>query len=311
MEKDILKTDKGFYCEINQKYYPSIRGLLNYIRTQSVTSEDYYLKFLGEKGKCKTCGSPTRFHQINIGYKDYCSNKCINTNEEHRKIISNRFVGNPEKLYNSLKKRNETLSKKPKDEIKITQDKRVSTLKDRYGDDYFSKKTKLQWERRSKEEIDLMVSKANSTKLKNDSRPKPYKNTNKEVFIKGKSFKVQGYEDIALNLLSEIVDLDKIKVGKDVPRILLSTGKYYYPDISIDNFIIEVKSEYTYEVKLSENLLKHNETIKSGYNHIFLVIHSKDLNKNRTLKNKQKYLNMLHKTISSQASDEEGSTTIP
>jgi hypothetical protein len=311
MEKGTLKTNKGFYCELNQKYYSSIRGLLNYIRTKSISSEEYYLKFLGEQGKCKICGNPTKFHQINTGYRTYCSNKCIIADEKQRKIISNRFVGNPEKLHNSLKKRNETLSKKSKDEKKKTQNKRVFTLKDKYGDDYFSKKTKLQWERRSKEEIDLIVSKANLTKTKNDSNPKPYKNANKKVFIKGKCFKVQGYEDIALHLLSEIVELEKIKVGKDVPRILLPTGKYYYPDISIDNLIIEVKSEYTYNVKLSENLLKQEETIKSGYGHIFFVIHSKDLNKNRTLKNKQKYLDMLHKTISSQASNEEGSTTIP
>ena len=43
MEKGILKTEKGFYCYINQEYYSTVRGLSNYLRTQSITSEEYYL----------------------------------------------------------------------------------------------------------------------------------------------------------------------------------------------------------------------------------------------------------------------------
>lgn len=311
MGKDTFETDKGFYCEINQQHYTSIRGLLNYLRTQSISSKDYYLKFLGEKGKCKTCGNPTKFHQINTGYKKYCSNICSTQSDERRKIVSNRFVNNPEKLHNSLQKRKKTLSEKTNDEIKSIQDKRISTLKQRYGDNYLSQRTKNQWKRRTKEEVDLLVSKANDTKTKNGTHPKPYKNSNREVSIKGKVFRVQGYEDIALNLLSEIVDINEIKTGKDVPRIQMYNGKKYYPDILIDNLLIEVKSEYTYDVDLEENLLKQSQAIRSGYNHIFLVIHSKDLNKDRTLKTKDKYLQVLHKAISSQASNEEGSTTIP
>lgn len=306
-----LQTDKGFYCEVNQQYYPSLRGLLNYLRTQSISSEEYYLKYLGEKGKCKTCGNSTSFHQINSGYKKYCSSDCAKKSEEHRKIVSNRFIGNPEKLQNSIKKRNVTLSQKTEDERKAIANRRVSKLKERYGDNYFSEKAKRQWKRRSKEEIDLLVSKANATKEKNGKHPKPYLNSNKEISIKGKIFRVQGYEDIALNLLSEIVDVNLIKTGKDVPRIHMCTGKKYYPDISINNLLIEVKSEYTYKVNLENNLLKHSEAIKSGYDHIFLVIHSKDLNSDRTLKNKEDYLKVLHTAISSQASNEEGSTTIP
>jgi hypothetical protein len=41
---NIFQSEKGFYCEINQQYYPSLRGLLNYLRTQLVSSEEYYLK---------------------------------------------------------------------------------------------------------------------------------------------------------------------------------------------------------------------------------------------------------------------------
>lgn len=311
MEKGILKTEKGFYCYINQKYYPTVRGLSNYLRTQSMTSKEYYLKYLGDVGRCEVCDNPTSFGRITTGYNLYCSSECAVRSEKHRKAVSERFVGDREKFLNSLEKRKITLSKISEEEKKERSKKIALGLKQKYGEDYFSKKTKLQWERRTQEDIDLMVAKANATKLKNGtSHIPPYKTANREVVIGEKVFRVQGYEDIALNLLSEIVNVNEIKIGKEVPRINLSTGKKYYPDIYINNLLIEVKSEYTYEINLEENLLKQSDSKKAGYDHIFLVIHSKDLIKDRTLKNKEKYLKILHKAISSQTSKEEGSTTI-
>jgi hypothetical protein len=311
MEKGILKTEKGFYCYINQKYYSTVRGLSNYLRTQSITSKEYYLKYLGDVGKCEVCDNPTSFARITTGYKPYCSSECAVRSEKHRKAVSERFVGDPQKLLNSLEKTRITLSKRSDVEKRKSNEDRVLTTYSRYGEDYFSRKAKLQWEKRTKEEIDLLVAKANKTKLKNGtSYTPPYKTANREIVIGEKTFKVQGYEDIALKLLSEIISLDKIKVGKDSLRIDLSTGRKYYPDICIDNLLIEVKSEYTYAVNLEENLLKQSDSIKAGYDHIFLVIHSKDLTKERNLKNKEKYLKILNKAISSQPSTEEGSTTI-
>jgi hypothetical protein len=312
MEKGILKTKKGFYCYINQKYYPTVRGLSNYLRTQSITSEEYYLNYLGEIGKCKECNNPTKFNGITTGYRSYCSSNCAVKSEDHRKAVSKRFVGNKQTYLNYLEKNRITLFKRSDDDKMKSNEKRKLTLYAKYGEDYFSRKTKLQWERRTQEDINLIVAKANKTKLKNGtSHTPPYKNANKEILIGNKTFKVQGYEDIALNLISEIVNVDEIKTGKSVPRVDLSTGKKYYPDIYINNLLIEVKSEYTYKINLEENLLKQSESIKAGYDHIFLVIHSKDLTKDRNLKDKEKYLKILNKAISSQDSSEEGSTTIP
>lgn len=311
MEKGILKTEKGFYCYINQKYYPTVRGLSNYLRTQSMTSKEYYLKYLGDVGRCEVCDNPTSFGRITTGYKPYCSSECAVRSEKHRKAVSERFVGNQEKYLQYLEKTRITLSKKSDEDRKKSNEQRKNTVYGKYGEDYFSKKTKLQWERRTQEDIDSMVAKANATKLKNGtSYIPPYKTANREVVIGEKVFRVQGYEDIALNLLSEIVNVNEIKIGKEVPRINLSTGRKYYPDIYINNLLIEVKSEYTYEINLEENLLKQSDSKKAGYDHIFLVIHSKDLTKDRILKNKEKYLKILHKAISSQTSNEEGSTTI-
>jgi hypothetical protein len=312
MEKGILETKNGFYCYINNQYYSTIRGLSNYLRGQSMTSEEYYLKYLGDAGKCESCGNPTRFKRITVGYSKYCCSACAVRSESHRKSVSERFIGDQEKLLKSIEKRRVTNSQKSEEEIQKTHEKRRLTIIKKYGENYHSNKTKAQWERRTQDEIDSLVAKATETKKRNNTLyTAPYKHANKKVIIGEKIFKVQGYEDIALNLLSKIIDVNEIKVGKDVPRISLSTGKNYYPDIYIYNLLIEVKSEYTYEVCLEENLLKHNESIKAGYDHIFLVIHSKDVRSNRSLKNEEKYLKILHEEISSQASqNEEGSTTI-
>lgn len=311
-KKGILKTEKGFYCYIDGQYYTSLYSLIHRLRALGTNSKEYYDKYLGEVGKCANCGKPTRYEKISKGYRKFCSISCAKKSEEHRKIVSERFIGHPEKLAKALEKTRKTMSSKSKEELNEINDRRVKTLKERYGDDYASRKTKLQWERRTQEDIDALVAKSNATKKKNGTLyVVPYKSSNKKIVINGITFKVQGYEDIALNLLSEIIDVNKIKVGKEVPKILLTTGKNYYPDICIDNLLIEVKSEYTYSVEEKENLLKQRESIKAGFNHIFLVIHSKDLTKKRVLKDKNKYLKILHKAIISQASKEEGSTTIP
>lgn len=41
--------------------------------------KEYYDKYLkkNKEGICLECGSPTRFMGINIGYKEFCSDKCI------------------------------------------------------------------------------------------------------------------------------------------------------------------------------------------------------------------------------------------
>lgn len=312
MEKRILQNENGYYCAINNHHYPTLRGLLNYLRIVPITAEDYYLRYLGYQGKCKTCNSPTKFNSLRLGYNKYCCSNCAVRNENHREAVRNRFVNDKDKLLKSLKKREATMASKSIEELDIIAKKRINSLREKYGKNYFSEKAKRQWERRSLEEIENIISKSLHTKIKNGTNiTSPYKCANKSVVISGKEFKVQGYEDIAIQLLSELVDVSSIYVGKDVPRINLPDNKKYYPDIIVDNLIIEVKSEYTFKINYEKNYLKHYHTLKSGYNHIFLVIHSKDLNKDRTLKDKQKYLNVLHKAISSQASNnEEGSTTI-
>lgn len=101
------------------------------------------------------------------------------------------------------------------------------------------------------------------------------------TFPSGKKVFVQGYEPIVLNelikkyqeddILTDSVDIENI-IGK-IYYQYNSKKHRYYPDIYIisENKIIEVKSQYTYEINIEINLAKQNACIKNGLDFIFEI----------------------------------------
>ena len=91
------------------------------------------------------------------------------------------------------------------------------------------------------------------------------------VFPSGKVVKVQGYENKAIDELLKIYKEEALIIGRKlVPRIDYSISEkkhVYYPDIYIpkDNKIIEVKSEWTCQLKRSYVEEKAEATAKAGY----------------------------------------------
>lgn len=53
-------------CEICNKEF---NMLGKHIRHHNISSEKYYLKYIGDKGYCETCGKPTRFYTLDKGYE--------------------------------------------------------------------------------------------------------------------------------------------------------------------------------------------------------------------------------------------------
>jgi len=91
--------------------------------------------------------------------------------------------------------------------------------------------------------------------------------------------KVQGYEPFALDVLFNLgyTQDDIITSKSDVPEIWYyneETKHRYFCDIYIIsiNKIIEVKSEWTYEVNKEKNILKAEACIKEGYDFEFWII---------------------------------------
>lgn len=102
--------------------------------------------------------------------------------------------------------------------------------------------------------------------------------TKEYIFPSGKVVKVQGYEHYALNDLLEIYTENEIVTEtKLIPRISYidsnAKSRYYFPDIFIpkDNLIIEVKSDYTYNINVELNQQKKHACIVAGYNFRFMI----------------------------------------
>lgn len=97
----------------------------------------------------------------------------------------------------------------------------------------------------------------------------------------GNIVKVQGYEDIALDELVQIYEEEDILVGRSaIPTIdyyIGDTKHVYFPDFMIksENKIIEIKSEWTIQLKRGNVEEKALATIKAGYKYEIWVYNVK------------------------------------
>lgn len=100
------------------------------------------------------------------------------------------------------------------------------------------------------------------------------------VFESGNVVKVQGYENLCLDVLLQTYTEDEIIVNPSqvISVFYIENRKKhrYFPDIYIpkDNLIIEVKSEYTYKGFvgwLNTNMLKRQACLDAGYNFKFMI----------------------------------------
>jgi len=93
--------------------------------------------------------------------------------------------------------------------------------------------------------------------------------------------KVQGYEHIALDELVQIYEEEDILVGRsNIPTIdyyINDTKHVYFPDFFIksENKIIEIKSEWTIQLKRGNVEEKALATIKAGYRYEIWVYNDK------------------------------------
>jgi transposase len=101
----------------------------------------------------------------------------------------------------------------------------------------------------------------------------------KKAIVEGVEITYQGYELKGIyRLLSEGYSIHDIKIGRNqVPTFrYFYDGKkrVYYPDIYIpkDNRIIEIKSKWTYDNWLEQNLAKKDSVIDAGYLFDFYIM---------------------------------------
>ncbi len=69
-----------FKCELCGREFETMIGIGSHIsktHKNEISQEEYYLKFIGEKGKCIECGKDTRYNGLRNGYSIFCSQKCL------------------------------------------------------------------------------------------------------------------------------------------------------------------------------------------------------------------------------------------
>lgn len=105
-----LKLKKGAYttddlkyvCKINGEKFPSLNRLTRHIISLKLTPEEYFKKYVDSSttGTCKWCCKPVPFHNIEVGYRNFCHNSSCNV------LWHNKFENrndNGEKISQRLK----------------------------------------------------------------------------------------------------------------------------------------------------------------------------------------------------------------
>jgi hypothetical protein len=300
-------------CKITNKSFTTARGFLNHLRALNISSKDYYDKFyrIKNEGICY-CGNSTSYH--GFSYKTFCSTKCKNKSEQHRKSVSEKFLKNPQALVSFREKR-----KSLNIDYQISIEKRRKTISKKCEDlgisevEYYSLHAKNAFNSLSEDQIKQRTLKAMQTKEKNGTLE--CKSGYKKYPFFDQFVSLQGYEPIVLNSLIEDFNLSKnqIMIGKSkIPIITYGNNKLYFPDFYLPskNLLIEVKSKYTFEQHKKIVFEKCSASLNAGYS-IALVILTKSEARNRKLEGSK---NLLYWAISSQAPNPfwygEGSTTI-
>lgn len=84
-------------CKICNKSYSDFYIGKHVKYTHAIYPELYYIEYLNNSvGKCKECGSFTKFKSIPTGFRDFCSSKCLKihlkTNNEFKKINNEKTI---------------------------------------------------------------------------------------------------------------------------------------------------------------------------------------------------------------------------
>lgn len=101
--------------------------------------------------------------------------------------------------------------------------------------------------------------------LKNGLKINKYKNY--DIFFQG------SYEKDFLNFCEKLNILNLIERGTTIRYNNCGKEHLYFSDFKIKNtkILIEIKSDYTYNLHLELNIKKHEECINKGFNHIFII----------------------------------------
>lgn len=82
----MVRKEVDIICKICNKEFKTIFSFTGHLRNHSMTSKQYYDKYVREEGEgiCPTCGKETNFNSFTEGYHKFCSISCLNKSDYHK-----------------------------------------------------------------------------------------------------------------------------------------------------------------------------------------------------------------------------------
>jgi hypothetical protein len=309
--REIYQSKKSYKLQFAK--YEQLRILLIESTKELIDAEYaerlYVLFNKNINNTCPGCGSLTKFQDVTHGYRKYCSNNCkrlfIYNDERTRKsketCVKNYGVDNPRKSDVIQQKIAVTCNERYGCEYAINakevQQKRIDTWRIKYKKgtpeyDMWRNNVRNTCIERYGVDSNLKIPAvriAINEKLSQKFYDREFGKYYDFTYPSGKMIRTQGYENIALYELIESYDENNIIASKRDIREYVGEIKYndngiertYFPDIYIPSAhkIIEVKSEYTYELHLEQNIAKKEKCIKLGYSFEFWIYKNRKSNK--------------------------------
>lgn len=287
---------KGFAVHL----YRTHKNIL-YENNETINKQyfDKYCKIIDNICLRSGCGKLTHFRSLTFGYNLYCSNSCVGKDQhikdKKKKSMIEHYGDNYQEKINefrkqtNLEKYNNTCFFKTK--RFYTESRETCMIKYGYenlNNPLTAKIRKVGQQRfySNSDNIKKSVEKQRQTMLKkygicdysviNPNRGK----SKKYIMPSGKEFIVRGFEPIVIDYLLKkcmISEYDIIINQKQIPHFKYinvdNKEHIYYPDIYIPrlNWIIEVKSRWTFKQEKEKNLLKRQYVINAGYKFNFII----------------------------------------
>jgi predicted Zn-ribbon and HTH transcriptional regulator len=89
--EDIIRNNKSNFCKILQSKHKEFYGWLSEQKESDTKSETIYKWLYDSSGKCKNCGLSTKFVSIHLGYREFCSNRCVNNSQVIKERVKSSF----------------------------------------------------------------------------------------------------------------------------------------------------------------------------------------------------------------------------
>lgn len=255
----------------------------------SISQRFYHIWFKKELEICPYCGGPRKFtfndkfsiNQYNKRDSNYCGTCCEKEcNKKYDKertiegLIKKHGTSNlweiPGYRENLEKSNFNKFGEKYYTSTKEFKEKSNKTFKEKFG----GHPTKLKEVQDKKRKTNLEKY-GYSHRLKDPQKYEEYTKTSFQykdyIFPSGRIERIQGYENFAIDLLLKNHDekniiISETEITKYIGKIKYGKDRRYFPDIFLRdiNKIIEVKSDYTYQCNLEENIQKREAIIKQG-----------------------------------------------